>query len=459
MLSNACTCNGGGRSAGGAGTTAGGAAIEGSEPDGAAATGGAGAAADSAVVEVDSAIERGDDDVCEQISEQWSDAEMIREATKACEMMPMFDGWANGVPSAVDIVMRDDLVLTQPLEANEKSALSIVLAGSEARARLEVWGSADDMMCGAVDELLWYGDVEARRLCMEVTPSLPIRRLRLVWRELEPQRAFVAGFSDFTVCAAGICPSDTSGTGRDGEVLEPPREQTRHYKTTNGFFMPERGLAWELNTVGRLLAVWAETSADGPRPIVSGLAYLPWEDELGDGWYCIGEGSTFTPSGVEDSSGAGSLRNLTHLPDCETGDETVTIGNGALSLQVTSSSPELDIAMAQPLGSGCIDRDCEIYFATTDEEGGLGFLIIHMVTVAAVDMGINGPPIGLESAYLVLVRDDGTALHACASGGTFGQDDASASTFQLTGVGPVDACPGDTLGSSSLDFTTESARP
>jgi hypothetical protein len=244
--------------------------------------------------------------------------------------------------------------------------------------------------------------------------------------------------------------------GAPDSAQEP--QDARYFKPTNGFFVVERGVAWELDSEGTFFALWDEATTDDPHAIVSGLTRLPWEAELGDAWYCIGEGSTFTPSQEQDDRGDSALRNLTRLPACETGDETADLGEGGLRFQLMSSIPELDMTNAEPLGARCADQMCEIYFATLDEAGGIGFLFMHMETATAVGMTPFNPaetPIEIESAYVALIRDDGSALIACASGGLMSREASSAAIFSLTGVGAPVSCPGGTAGPSALDFTTQ----
>jgi hypothetical protein len=238
----------------------------------------------------------------------------------------------------------------------------------------------------------------------------------------------------------------------------PEPEDALYFKPTNGFFVGEHGVAWELDSEGSFFALWDDATTDEPRSIVSGLTRLPWDEELGEDWYCIGEGSTFTPSQAQDDRGDSALRNLTRLPACETGDETADLGEGGLRFQLMSSIPELDMTNAEPLGARCADQICEIYFATLDEAGGIGFLFMHMETATPVGMTPFNPaetPIEIERAYLALIRGDGSALIACASGGLMSREASSAALFSLTGVGAPVSCPGGTAGPNALDFTTE----
>jgi hypothetical protein len=445
-----------------AGTTAGAAATGGAGRGGAAATsgagvGGAGAAADP----VDASIDKPDSAIdnrnqgCEAISESWPDAELIRDGqAQACIMVDTYDGWSSGVPNPSSIIMRDELALTSPLAANQISAIALVIPGVESRTRLEVWGAADDTMCGAVDELLWYGDVEPRHVCMELTPSIDVRRLRLVWRALEPRAGLNADFSDLTICAGGSCLGDTSGTGRDGEPLELPPSGMRHYAFTAGATFAQ-GVSWELDSEGTFMAIWEDPATPGP--IMTGFVHLPWDDELGDAWYCIGEDSTFILDDEVENRGEASLQGLSRLPECETGDGITSMTGAGVSLVVASSSwPELDMTHARPHGASCFGRTCTLYLAI-EEENRFAFLTARFETTMPIEQTVSAMSfmVVVASAELVLVTDDGIAQRACASGGSIALGSETGEIkFELTGVGAPLSCPGEAALPSALSFKT-----
>ena len=262
-----------------------------------------------------------------------------------------------------------------------------------------------------------------------------------------------AQMPDSAVSDSAVVEPDSAALAPDGG----PLGGERRFIPTNDFEMAAHGVAWELDGDGAFLAVWREDPSTGPHPIVSGLARLPRDEQLGDAWYCVGEGSTFSPSAGREDRGEGSLRALTRLPDCATGDGTLAVSETGLRFQMTSSLPELNTENAQPLGARCADRVCDIYFSTLDAQGAVGFLIMHMETATPVGMAPLNPtsmPTEIESAYLALIRDDGTALLACASGGVMSRAAASDAIFSLTGMGTPVMCPGGAAGPSSLDFTT-----
>lgn len=397
---------------------------------------------------------RVDDPACEPATltfgDEWSDA------VSDCFGNEAFFGIESRVPNPLDNFM-DELVLDAPLAAGAVAAVSMELSFTGTRGNLEIWGSASAEVCGPVDELLWYGAIESRRLCAEFTPSQATSRLRWVWRQLEVlQGQFSGEIADIAVCATGSCPGATSGTGRTTEAISAPVGVYEIYG--GGAFPFASGLVWSLGgrRGGKLIATWEGTEDPLAHTLTGGFVRTPPYDPFGDAAYCVGEGSRIvaTPDS-EDAADTVELRNLTRLPSCENGTGTASITDVDNVAQINTTIAGYAMIDADAMDNHCQGRDCQFLFKELGDGTDYRSLVLHLRT--AEDVYYNAAPTLVESditeAFWVLVRADGSMELSCASGGSLYFDPDGETTVSLTGIGePVPACPGETVEPDMLDI-------
>ena len=343
-------------------------------------------------------------------------------------------------------------VLPEPLVAGQPYAIGFEVRDSTTRGGFELWGS--DSLCGAASELLWWDEMRAGAQCASFTPSAAHASVLLVSRRLDVLKGvFVYGPSAIRFCPGGRCTVADVGHGAGpGRALEPP--PLGIYQASGDSFY--RGQDYRPGTQGRIVMLFEKgASSKPPRTITGGVLRLDPSEPFGDGWYCIGAGSTIARRESDDVSDL-ALRAISKLPACGAGaggDVSVTIDSVSREAIATSSFAQLAGTFASY--TTCRGKRC--WLRLLDAPGGrqsyvdvelaqeVGSTVMPMVTAADV-----------VAATWFRAEDASGVLHAsCASAGTMQFGAMGATALALSNMSDFASCPGEPAAREAIELTID----
>jgi hypothetical protein len=375
----------------------------------------------------------------------------------SAEVVPCYgDYYTHDLPNPYDINLRD-FHLDAPAVGGEPFAFSTRTAGI-GPFEIEIWGANEE--CGQAEELLWTGPMVNGIQCGEFTPAKTYTHLLYVYRKMRNQ-SYSFSMPELALCPNGSCPSGAAGEGRTPgqELAGVPFV----YAVTD--YSPRNAFELRLGTYGNLVAFVDGTKAPSGMPtrIKQGVLRLHEDDPFGDGWYCIGEGSTITATAesatfAHDATMKVSLENLTKLPACST-----LTGSGTASIALSESGDTLDtITSSFSAFSGsdfivnrrdCIGTDCSFDFDPPDGRLMLRYLFLKAEASVGSFFEPTGVPTPVTDAILFTQSDTGELTIACASSGTITYDPTTMTSIELNGM-PTVHCPGEPVSVDHFDFTT-----
>lgn len=427
--------SGGSGAAGGTGGAAGIAAGTGGEGAGAGGSGAGGAGTGGSAAEPDNA----------HCSNDW--AIIPGDQGFDCEEAPVIYGIPNG-----DGVLFDRYTLPAPMVAGEPYTFSIGINFDGVPSTYEIWGT--DKHCGLPLELLAWSEASNNTYCTTFTPTSAHGEVIVVMRALHSGNYLFSPSSIAFCGAGGSCPAAVTGQARaPGVTLDAPLGDY-HQKTTVSSSILTRD--YFVGGLGRaVLRVAAGGSDDVPSVIEQGLFRLPATDPYGDGWYCIGAGSTITRSSATEDEKL-ELRNITRASCPAPSSDSLKIDTTAGNETATSSIPELIPAEILPWYSlDCRYTACRLYYAGASE------IDVKVSFELAMDIGSNASgatpkttePVGFVNAFLITAPADGSAMrYTCGTSGSVAID-IEKYALEVSDFGAFKMCPGDPIDNDSLDFT------
>lgn len=346
----------------------------------------------------------------------------------------------------------EDFLLDAATVPGETFAVSTKHAGS-GPFDVEIWGANDE--CGIAEQLLWWGPMVNGLQCGEFTPPDAYTHLLYVYRQLE-QRDYGFSTPELTLCENGSCPS-----GPTGEGLEPGKALTgAPFVYDDATAKLPNGFSLRLGPTGKLLLFIEGDMADADQPsvITQGLLHNEPGDPFGDGWYCVGAGSTVTDHPPADVFSRDiytvSLNNLTKLPSCDG-----AAGNGTATIFMDDTGADITSSVSAFVGTGlgihqavCSTQACTLLLDASDRADGKRFAYLD---IAPTDDALDpmGPPVAVTGATLFMQNNGQPLTIACSPSGTLKHDPAGTTTLSLDALRSL-ACPGEAVTVDSFEFTT-----
>lgn len=346
----------------------------------------------------------------------------------------------------------EDVPLTVPLTPGQPYALSLQPWGNVDPGSIEIWGS--NAACGPVDELLWFGDMDGRRQCVELTPTRAHARLQFVSRMLAPLSFhFRYGPGTLQMCPAGTCPAGSDGNPlRPGVALDPPvgvYPMTCKSLTT----VPN----CEVGYWGHVV-LFPDPARESERtreyvPAKAGWFRAPPSDPYGDAWYCAGMGSDIEESKPRERIDL-RLRDLTRVRACQGGPHSATFdGSGGASRRFISSTLAELTDEDYAVRKYCWLNRCRFRFT-----GRATSLYLYLtVDTPLEDVTEPGVLDIVEADWFVGPSDGFPVRRTCTTSGTLAYEPSTRSitTVQLDGLSALETCPGEPVRRASVDLVGE----
>jgi hypothetical protein len=362
------------------------------------------------------------------------------------------DAELTGLPNPTHFGNRQALALREPLEPGRAYAMNQFFGAASATTATvaEVWGQSEP--CGAVDELLWVGDLnEAHRHCQEFVPSMRHTHVLRVLRQLDLNG--YDSFGDLRICGGGSCGGTVDGQGAaPGATLTTVPGTYRH----DGPGQLDGTASWRLGRQGQIIMLDGEGGDFDARELQSLAFRMGPNEPFADRWHCATGG--MRTEGDSTRSYYIDVSGITRMPDCSalSGSEALTLtwDHAADRVAVTSSLPQF-AGSDLFLHGRCFGGQCDIVIRSTMT------LTWHLFATVDGDLGSAvGPNLDvtapIRDATWLAGEQDGPISLSCGLGGTITRDVAAqTTTFELTGLAAPTACAGEAVTPNSGRFVLE----